>query len=167
VITLFIGTSLLIAAVTLSGCHSFVQYISPRVEGRVVDAQTHEPLADTRVEKLSFKKKPNPAEPPKGAQVLIQHNAIFTGADGTFVLDSQKAIAVFRSVFWYSIGLSFQHAGYQTFTTNYSAANATNTPSGTPLVEAGDILLVPLSAVTSITNSQATITNSQINPTNE
>ena len=152
----------------LTGCHSLVQYISPRVEGRVLDAQTHQPLADTRVEKLSHKRNPNPAEPPKGAQVLTQHNAIFTGADGTFVLDSQKAIALFRSGFWYSVSLSFQHAGYQTIVTNYTPASATNTDGGEPLVEAGDILLVRSPGETPATNSQSTTTtNIQFNPAKE
>jgi len=167
-LALLMSGGLAAAAAALCGCHSFVQYTSPQVEGRVLDAQTHEPLADARVEKVSYKRNLNPTEPPKGGQLLMQHNAIFTDSDGTFVMDSHKAIALFRSVFWYSIRLSFQHAGYQSFVTNYTAANATNTVNGTPLVQAGDIFLVPAAAVTQATNPPATTTtNNPINPTNE
>ncbi len=158
----------MITATVLTGCHSFSQYIFPRVEGRVLDAQTHQPLAGTRVQRLSHKQNLNPTEPPKGGQLLMQHNAILTGDDGTFVLDSQKAVGLFRSVFWYSVNLSFQHAGYELFMTNYTPANATNTINGTPLVEAGDILLVPLPGETLSTNSQAmTPTNVPTHNTNE
>ena len=40
--------------------------------------------------------------------------------------------------------MSYSHAGYAVLTTNYTLANATNTATGEPLVNAGDILLPPL-----------------------
>jgi hypothetical protein len=152
----------------LSGCHPFSQYLSPRVEGRVLDAQTHQPLPGTQVQRVSEKRNRNPAQPPNGAQLLMQHHVVLTADDGTFVVDSQKAVGLFHSVFWSAIRLSFQHDGYLSAVTNFTAANSTNTVSGEPLVKTGDVLLIPLSAKTPATNSQtATTTNIPANPIKE
>jgi len=42
------------------------------------------------------------------------------------------------------VTVSFEHEGYQTLRTNFSVSNiASNAPDGTPVVNAGDILLHP------------------------
>ena len=47
---------------------------------------------------------------------------------------------------WFSVMVAFQHEGYQTLRTNFTAASVvTNAPDGAPLVNAGDILLHPVS----------------------
>ncbi len=70
--------------------------------------------------------------------------AVFTGENGTFVVDSVRNLVVFRKTGWYSVGLSFERTGYEQLVTNYTSVNATNTVKGEPVVNAGDILLRPL-----------------------
>lgn len=149
---LFTGSGWLLIAVLLAGCQSVSQYVSPRIEGRVLDAQTHKPLAGAQVQRLSHNPGFRPGEPIKGGQLLMQPSAIFTRADGSFVVDSQKAFALFQGGIWYSVNLSFEHAGYQPATAIYTPVDATNTVDGVPLVKAGDILLVPRSNKIPATN---------------
>ena len=78
----------------------------------------------------------------KGGQMMEQAPlVILSGVDGTFVVDSERTLVLFRKVNWYSVSLSFQRAGYRQFTTNFLPANATVLPNGEPEVQAGDILL--------------------------
>ena len=60
-------------------------------------------------------------DPPKAGQVMEQSSVIRTGEDGTFVLDSVRNLALFRKTGWYTVSLSFAHAGYEGFVTNYAA----------------------------------------------
>lgn len=44
------------------------------------------------------------------------------------------------------VRVSFEHKGYQTLRTNFTVSNVvSNAPNGTPIVNAGDILLRPAS----------------------
>jgi len=88
---------------------------------------------------------PAPGEIPRGAQGLEQGPEVRTGNDGAFALASQRNLQLFRRSGWYSVAISFKHAGYGPFMTNYTPAHAIKTPGGEPLVKAGDILLTPLS----------------------
>jgi hypothetical protein len=130
----------------LTGCqtHSPSQYISPRVTGRVVDAQTHRPIADVQVRRVSSGENLDGLDAPKGGQMMANAPVVRTGADGTFVLDSVTDLAFFRKVGWYSVTLSFEHAHYERFVTTYTIKDATNSPSGEPWLQAKDILLIPL-----------------------
>jgi hypothetical protein len=136
----------LIAACVLAGCKttSPSQYISPRVEGRVLDAQTHQPIVGVKVVRVVADPEPLVDQAPKGGQALERTPDVRSLKDGTFVLDSERDLELFRRTGWYSLTLTFEHAGYASITTNYTIANATNSPSGEPLVKAGDILLAPL-----------------------
>jgi hypothetical protein len=135
----------LLAAGTVTACksHSPSQYISPRVTGRVVDAQTHQPLDDAFVRKVTGAQKS--MDQMKGAQQIQLPAPIRTRADGTFVVDSAQALAFFRTVGWYSVTLSYEHAGYQDLIVSYSLSQSTNTPTGEPWVNAGDVPLEPVS----------------------
>jgi len=128
-----------------SGSTSPSQYISPRVEGRVLDAQSRRPVSGVRVRRLEPGEETGPGEIPRGAESLEQSLEVRTGRDGNFVVASQKDLELFRRSGWYSVAISFKHHGYALFITNYTTANATQTPRGEPLVKAGDILLPPLS----------------------
>jgi hypothetical protein len=69
-----------------------------------------------------------------------------TERDGRFTLDTERVLTPFRGAGWFSVQLSFEHAGYERLRTNYSRLNlSTNTPNGEPLLDAGDILLRPVS----------------------
>jgi hypothetical protein len=141
-----LGLGLVMLALALAGCQSTSpsQYIAPRVEGRVVDAQSHQPIAGVRVQRVTPDQNPNVDQTRPGDRALEQTPGVSSRKDGTFVLDSERDLELFRRTGWYSVTLSFTHSGYAPMTTNYSLVNATNTPTGEPLVRAGDILLAPL-----------------------
>ena len=130
----------------LAGCQSQSdsQYVSPRVTGRVLDAQTHQPVPDVRVRRVSANESLRELDAPKGGQMMEQAPAARTGADGAFVLDSVTDLSFFRKLGWYSVTLSFEHPHYERFVTTYTLKDATNTTSGEPWVKAKDILLFPL-----------------------
>lgn len=136
-----------VAAAILAGCKSSSpsQYISPRVEGRVLDAQARQPLEGVRVRRVAPGFAPSVDQAPKGSQIMERTPVVRTRPDGTFSMDSQRDLELFGRTGWYSVTLAFERAGYQPFTTNYTLVNATNTPSGEPLVLTGDILLAPRS----------------------
>jgi hypothetical protein len=133
--------SLVIGVAALTGCKSPIQYTSPQVEGRVLDAQSHEPVKNVFVQRIDPNAKPKPGEQAKGAQLMDQAGGVRTAADGTFKLDSVKSLTFLRRLNWYSVMVSFKHYEYLPFTTNYTVAEATNTIDGEPIVITGDILL--------------------------
>lgn len=136
--------ALALVALALTGCKSASpsQYISPRITGRVLDAKTQQPIEGVQVRRLT-PPDPNVDQAIKGGQVMQQAAAVRTGNDGTFVLVSERNLAVFRRLGWYSVSLTLAHPSYERLTTEFTLANATNTPSGEPLVRAGDIHLQP------------------------
>ncbi len=130
----------------LAGCESgeFSHCVSPQISGRVLAADTHQPLAGANVARVT----PPRAEtfgPPKGGQVLMEKSGVRTDADGRFVLDGERVIAFFRQPGWWSTPVNFSCAGYQPFQKNYSATNVTShSSSDMPMIDAGDVLLKPL-----------------------
>ena len=110
--------------------------------GRVLDEQTRQPLKNVQVRRVSDT---TPAmAPPKGGEMLKQTPAVFTGADGGFVLKSVRDLAFIQRLQWYSVSVSFAHRGYEQLMATYPLSSATNTPSGEPVVPTGDVLLKPL-----------------------
>jgi hypothetical protein len=138
-------SSLLLVA--LCGCQSgdYNHYTAPEVTGRVLAADTHQPIANARVIRTAGNNNVDPIGPPKGATLMIQPVPVMTDADGRFLLESKSVFALFRNAGWWTAPVTYQHAGYETFSTNYTASNVvTNTPAGAPVVDAGDILLQPV-----------------------
>ncbi len=137
-----LGILLLVFAAT--GCQSSSpsQYISPRITGRVVDAQTQQPIAGVQVRRLAPEALDG-VEVIKGGQILDQSPAVRTDDDGSFVLASERNLALFQRLGWYSVSLAFSHPNYTRLTTEFTLVNATNTPAGEPLVQAGEIRLQP------------------------
>lgn len=138
---------LLGAMLTWVGCasKSSSQYTSPRVSGTVLDAHSRQPLQDVRVRRLGDSRPMDPNVPARGGEVMARESAIFTAADGTFVLDSVTDLAVFRKVSWYTVSLSFERAGFERMVTTYTPANAVVSSKGEPVVDAGIVLLQPVS----------------------
>jgi hypothetical protein len=139
--------TLLLSAVVIAGpllgCKSMSQLVSPRVEGRTVDANSHQPIKDVVVQRLSANQDYNIDEPAKGGQILAATPGVRTTASGEFVLDSIHDVGVFRQLSWYSVSISFQHPAYERFMVTYTVVDATNRTAGEPTIKAGDILLVP------------------------
>jgi hypothetical protein len=136
-----------ILALQTVGCKSASpsHYISPRVEGRVVDSQTHQAIKGVQVRRVTADESYRVESPAKGGRLMEQNQGVRTGADGIFVLASQTVFTPFRDPGWYSVSIAFKHPGYDEFMATYTVAQSTNTAKGEPLVNAGDVLLMPLS----------------------
>jgi hypothetical protein len=138
--------ALLLFAVALAGCQSgkLSHYISPQVTGRVLAADTHQPLPDAIVKRVVPYPTDGEDTAPKGGQLMMRSSGVRTDADGRFVIDGERDIALFRHPAWWSVTLSFTAHGYTSFQTNYTVANLSgHSPEGEPLVNTGDILLNP------------------------
>lgn len=136
----------LLALVSLgAGCASSPsQYISPRVTGQVLDAQTRQPIAKVKIQRVHNQPRMDPNTAPRGAEAIQENWYAYTDAEGRFTVDSTTTLTFLQRVTWYSVTLAFSRAGYSGFTTNYTPAEATFLPSGEPVVNAGTILLRPL-----------------------
>jgi hypothetical protein len=135
--------SLLLGSAILAGCKStsMSRYVSPRVIGRVLDSSSEKPIEHVKVRRITADDSYRIQNPPKGGQLMEQTPAVLTGSDGRFVLDSTRSLSLFGT--WYSVTISFEHPGYQRFSTTYTVANVTNTLQGEPVINGGDILLAP------------------------
>ena len=138
---------LLLAAVGLAGCKSVLvsTYISPRVSGRVLAADNRQPLAGVRVKRVNPSANQDYVDPAKGGQRMESQAGVRTDREGRFVLDAERDLTLIQQQVWFSVTVSFQRDGYLTLRTNFSARVATNAPNGMPVVDAGDILLHPIS----------------------
>jgi hypothetical protein len=138
---------LCLAALALGGCQSrpLSTSVSPRVTGRVLAADTRQPLAGVKVIRDQPPEEPGSTEPPKGGQALRARAIVRTDRNGWFVLDSERVLAPFWKDGWFAVDLSFEHPGYERFQTNYSLLNlSTNSWQGQWALTAGDILLKPV-----------------------
>ena len=89
-------------------------------------ADTHQPIANARVIRTVGNNNADTFGPPKGATLMIQPVPVMTDADGRFVLESKSVFALFRNAGWWTAPVTYQHAGYETFSTNYTASNVTH-----------------------------------------
>ena len=139
---------LLLAAIALTGCKSVSvsNYISPRVTGRVLAADTGQPIANVKVKRVNPTANQNYDDPAKGGQKVESAGGVRTDRQGRFILDAERALTLFQQQIWFSVTVSFQHEGYATLRTNFTAGHTTtNAPDGAPVVNAGDIRLRPAS----------------------
>jgi len=134
------------AALLLAGCSSLspANYVSPRVTGRVVDAQTHQPLPGVMVKRLTSDTTTAQPAMTGGGHLLQNASAVRTGKDGLFVVPSMRALGPLGGTGWSSVSLAFDLRGYETLTRSYNLAQSTNTLSVEPLVEAGEVPLIQM-----------------------
>jgi hypothetical protein len=137
-----------LAAAALVGCKSMPlsPFIAPRVTGRVLAADTSQPLAGVTVKSGAQASGYRGGMPPKGGELLIAKAPVRADRDGRFTLETERVLTPFRGAGWFSVQFLFECPGYERFRTNYSTLNVrTNSPNGEPLLDAGDILLHPVS----------------------
>ena len=141
----FIALTLPLAA--LAGCQSgsLTHYVSPQVTGRVLAADTREPLAKVDVRRTGSNQNVAPLGPVKGGQLMMRSSGTRTDNEGRFVLDSKSVIAIFQQPGWSSVPLTFSRSGYHSLQTNYTSLDVTShTSAGAPVVDIGDALLQPV-----------------------
>ena len=146
-----IATSLLlIAGLVVSGC----EYLAPphqdwteaRVVGRVVDGDTHQPVAGAHITRART------AEPggsgfgndDKGGPQMANRPVVATSdREGNFTLEAVKnAYLLLDSFPDYAVTLRIQTPGYQTFQTLFTNVTYVGGDKKTvPIIETGDILL--------------------------
>lgn len=139
---------LLLLAAVLAGCQSqplgLGPYTAPRVTGRVLAADSGQPLAGVEVSRVAPGSRGWRSTPLKGSELLLQKAPIQTDMDGRFVLGSERVLSVVRGSGWNVAGLLFEAAGYRSLQTNCPTGTATNSVSGEPVLDVGRILLAPL-----------------------
>jgi hypothetical protein len=143
-------TTLSLLLIALTGCKSekLTHYTSPEVTGRVLAADTHQPLAHAEVQRIAPETFASywSFGSPKGGTTLMQPIGARTDAEGRFRLNSKSVFALFMKPGWSSVSVNYSHAGYESFQTNYTGTNITShTDAGVPVVDVGDVLLQPVS----------------------
>lgn len=132
-------------AASLLGCKtgSLSSCVSPCVAGRVVAADTGQPLPGAKIHRVTPNE--NVDEPPRGAQLMAPSTPVVVADEnGKFVLDAEMALTPIIHRDFYSVTISFQHPGYLPLQTNFTTLNVNGrTPEGAPKVNAGDIRLKP------------------------
>ena len=135
----------MVSVVVLStGCKgwSVSQCVSPEVKGRVLDDQTHQPIADVQVQRVAAHPRRTNDSPPKGGQLMEKApRIVLSAADGSFDLDGEYSVAAFQVITWNSVDVQFRRAGYLSLTTNFTPSMASANSSGRACVVAGDIFL--------------------------
>jgi len=137
--------SMLAAGGLVIGCKSYSpsHYVSPRIIGKVLDENTRQPISGVAVARVVPDYQAGTLNQVKGGETLQRPQPARSGADGTFYLDSEKSVALFREIAWFTVEISFDHRYYERFITNYTPRMATNSPSGEPVIYAGEIFMTP------------------------
>jgi hypothetical protein len=112
------------------------------VEGQVLSADTGLPLPGVKVTQ-GKNSRDSLSGSPKGAELLVRKTPVLTDAEGRFVLGSERVLSLVRGSGWDQVRLTFEHAGYQRFRTNYSMGWTTNSPGSEPMLNVGQVRLLP------------------------
>jgi len=137
-LTTFVGV------IILCGCQSFrlQDYVSPRITGVVLDAETRDPVPNVTVRKVSGDQPSRTDSPPKGGEQLLSGDQVQTDKEGQFEMVARKDVLTFSSGSAFAVRLQFQHSHYDIFRTNYSGKSITDGgPKRPPELNAGEILL--------------------------
>ena len=134
----------LLASFLVAGCQTdrWGPYISPRVTGQVVAADTDQPVAGVSVSRGHPEH--TAGWPPKGGELMIRKLPARTDQKGEFVLESERVLSVFRGSGWNQVRLRFEKPGYVTLQTNFPVSLETNLAAGEPVLAIGKILLDPV-----------------------
>ena len=127
------------------GCksHPLGPYVSPRVIGQVLAADTGQPLQNALVMRGPRSTSNSFGAPPKGAEQMMMKSPAHTDVEGRFSLASERVLSVFRSSGWSELALSVEKSGYRLFETNRPISDATTSAKGDLLLDLGQLFLQP------------------------
>jgi hypothetical protein len=139
---LVLSIAAFLALLLALGCKSrpLGPYVSPRISGQVLDADTQQPLAGVKVTR-GPSKTGTTGSSPKGGELLMRKTPVQTDDEGRFVLASERVLSIVRGANWNLISLSFDRAGCAHFQTNFPAGAASNSDGGEPRLDVGRIML--------------------------
>lgn len=126
-------------ALILTGCQPFMLqgYVSPRVVGRVTDAETGAPLAQASVRRVTGREV-HSNFPPKGGELLLDRDETRTDSEGRFRLRSERVALGFSAPL--SARLVVRAARYDSLRAEFGSTNITfPDPKGPPVLNTGDL----------------------------
>lgn len=132
---------LLAAAVGCStgeGLHS--AYMQPRIEGRVIDADTQMPIERVVVLRNPQATVAGNDDYISAGEVQEEQHTVYTDKEGSFKVPSEKDLEMGGDRTWTSVTLKFVHPDYQMYSTNFVYGGGTD-GDGEPLFQTGDIVL--------------------------
>ncbi len=129
---------------SVRGPHQAV--VLPAVRGRVLDANTGEPVKAARVTRTAGESAlPSASSPAHGAQRLQETPPARTARDGHFAMSAVRAgFLVFERTPPLLVSLRVEHGRYRTFTTNVDllVVQPVQTPDG-PVIDVGELAIQP------------------------
>ena len=133
-----------LAAFSLVGCGStdglHARYTQPRVEGRVVDADSGEAIELVVVHRNPPTQRTSPGDMPHAAELQEHRDAAYTDENGRFSFGSEKNLNFGGDRTWSALTLQLAHPDYETLRTNF--VNRTDIrEDGEPILRTGDIEL--------------------------
>jgi hypothetical protein len=117
-------------------------YVSPRIEGHVIDADTKLPIERVLVLRQRRSLDAGLDEYVTAGEIQQREHTIYTNADGEFDMPSRTDLEMGSDRTWSAVTLKFIHPGYHMYSTNY--VNHGGFVEGEPLLQAGDIELRPV-----------------------
>ncbi|MSU32976.1 MAG: hypothetical protein EXS25_10045 [Pedosphaera sp.] len=125
---------------------------APRISGRVVHADTGEPIAGARVDRrVVFLRQPTGGFRKGAEAMMLLQDEERTASDGRFSLPTRKAALLFSiGEKPLNLGLVIRRTGFLTWQTNYTLKALVNDPNEVR-ISAGDIRLAPHGSIGSQT----------------
>ncbi|MCX6914644.1 MAG: hypothetical protein NT167_16590, partial [Verrucomicrobia bacterium] len=74
--------------------------------GRVLAADTGQPIANVKVKRVNPTANQNYDDPAKGGQKLESAGGVRTDRQGRFILDAERALTLFQQQIWFSVTVS-------------------------------------------------------------
>lgn len=136
---------MLVLAGLFTGCGSVGVFhaVTPAVSGRVLAADSRQPLAGVQIIRVLPGQGVAGSQPAKGAERLQSGRPIYTDAAGNFILSGKTALIWWRPSGAGAVRLAFLAPGYVTGQTNLIPPKTGVSPSA-PNISAGDIWLKPV-----------------------
>jgi hypothetical protein len=138
-----LGVIALALAALAIGCSTVSpsQYVSPKITGQVLDAETRQPIKGAQIRPANSDGRVRPDAISSGGHLLETAAAVRSDREGRFTMPSVRVLGPLGSTGWYSVTLAFERSGYESLVKTFSLKDSTNTASGEPWIDAGQVSL--------------------------